>query len=201
MQRELELIEKGTPCYINYFDENLLTVEQGRKAFEQRGYVCPNMTQCESSKIPCLLRVGLEMAGYVQKGSNLRKELMKVSNVDWLDENCWASKDGKVVTRIRGKSNSLKAIEYFARVVLLEDTSESVLNECKQCRGVKLEEEVHDSVWFKDGPGPCSGGGETRKRVVEYCPNCEKKPRGGIIMDDSLNKGDEFFRKLSKHNY
>ena len=81
--------------------------------------------------------------------------------------------------------------------MLLQDTSESVLIGCGECGGVKLEETVSDSIWLKDGPGPCSGTGKTRGRNVEYCPNCEKKPVGGIRYKEDIDKEEaEFLKRL-----
>ena len=60
------------------------------------------------------------------------------------------------------------------------------------CRDLRL-----DSVWFKNGPGPCAGTGETRGRIVEYCPNCEQKPVGGIVYQEDIDKEDDIFKKLS----
>ena len=71
--------------------------------------------------------------------------------------------------------------------------------DCKQCGGVKLEEKVRDSVWFKNGPGHCTGGGETIGRTVQYCPNCEEKPVGGIVYQEDLDKEEaEFLKKFRR---
>lgn len=195
-ERELALIEKGTPCYINYFNKNLLTVKQVQK----RGYdECPNLGICGDTKIPCVLRIGLQMAGYVMKGSDLKRELYKLANQNWIDGEFWYSTDGKEVTKIKGRSNTLRVVEHFVKVVLLQDTSKSVLIDCEKCGGVKLEEHVADSIWFKNGPGPCAGGGDTRGRSVEYCPNCEEKPRGGIVYQEDLDQEEaELLKKLGQ---
>ena len=203
--RELELIEKGTPCYIDYSDKNLLTVKQAQHALEDQSYICPNIEPCEDTKIPCTLRMGMQVARNVMKGSDLKKELYILAQQDFIDDEFWDIKDEKV-ERIKGRSNVLRVVEYFARVVLLPDISKSdlsnsVLSDCERCEGVKLEEKVYDSIWFKEGPGPCAGSGETRGRVVEYCPNCEKKPVGGIVYQEDIDKEDDFLRKLSNPKY
>lgn len=196
-ERELELVEKGTPCYIDYSNKNLLTV----KELLDRGYEeCSNLKICEDTKIACVLRVGIDVARKVVKGSDLKTELMNVSEADFIDGKFWDIKDGKV-EKIKGRSNVLRATEYFARIVLLQDTSKSILTECGKCGGVKLEETVSDSVWFRNGPSPCAGTGETRGRTVEYCPNCEEKPLGGIVYQEDLDKEEaEFLKKLRRIN-
>jgi hypothetical protein len=190
--REPELIEKGTPCYVDYFDRTLLTVQQVR----ERGYKkCVNIDACNSGEIPCIFRMGLQVAQYVAKGSELKRELMQFSRVPFRDSTFWYSEDGIEFQRIRGRTNVLEAVEKFARIVLLQDTSQSVLTKCEKCQGVKLEEAVTDSIWFREGPGPCSGGGGTRTRIVEYCPNCEQIPRGGIVYQEDLDKERAFLSR------
>ena len=195
-KRELDLVKKGTPCYIDYSNKNLLTV----KDVLDRGYEeCSNLKVCGDTKIPCVLRVGIDLARNFIKGRDLKKELYVIANQDWVskeDQEFWYSEDRKDFTKIKGRSNVLRAIEKYANIVLLQDTSKSVLSDCKQCGGVKLEETVSDSIWFKNGPGPCAGTGETRGMTVEYCPNCEEKPVGGIVYQEDMIE-DEIFRNLS----
>lgn len=197
-ERELELVEKGTPCYIDYSNKNLLTV----KELLDRGYEeCSNLKICEDTKIACVLRVGIDVARKVVKGSDLKTELNTLAHQDWIENEFWYSKDREEFTKIKGRSNALRAIESYSRIVLLQDTSKSILTECGKCGGVKLEETVSDSVWFRNGPGPCAGTGETRGRTVEYCPNCEEKPLGGIVYQEDLDKEEaEFLKKLRRIN-
>ena len=70
-EREKRLITDGSPCDLNFFDRDLLTVEQAKGS----GYTCPNIRPCVEEGIPCALKYGVMMASYVVKGSNLRREL------------------------------------------------------------------------------------------------------------------------------
>ena len=99
-------------------------------------------------------------------------------------EEFWDSNGGEFV-RLNGKARILRAIERFARVVLLENPDESVFPTCETCQGSKLEETVYDSVHIDfGGGGPRGAGtGETRARTVQYCPTCDQKPQGGIIRE------------------
>jgi hypothetical protein len=198
MEREKRLILDGSPCDTNYFDRDLLTIEQslirGRTS-------CPNMKECETERAYCLLRSGLEIAQYVVKGSSLKEELDDFANAEFLDKKCWNSTDGKNFEIIQGKAKVLAAAERFARTVLLENPLESVLNRCEKCVGVKLKKEVYDSI--HDGPFPLSGSGRTKRRVVEYCPVCGEEPRGTIIKEDpfeEIRKETEILRGF-KQNY
>ena len=68
-KREQELIEKGTPCYVDYSNKSLLTLKQAL----DRGYeVCSNLEVCGDTKIPCVLRIGIDVARNVMKGDKSR---------------------------------------------------------------------------------------------------------------------------------
>ena len=82
----------------------------------------------------------------------------------------------------------LKAVERFARVILLENPDESVFPSCERCDGVRLKTTVIDSG--RDSVGHLSGSGRVRKRNVQYCPDCEPKPQDGTF-DETLV--DELF--------
>jgi len=179
-KREDRLILEGSPCGVNYFHEGLLTVQQTKVIGMQ---YCPNYTTCESDgKTYCSLRSGLEVAQNVVKGNSLKKELEDFSRADFLNGKFWTSLDGKIFKISQGKSKFIAAVERFARVVLLLDPLESVFPRCDSCKGVKLTETVYDSI--HDGPFPLSGSGKTKSRSVEYCPDCDPKPQGGIIKED-----------------
>lgn len=183
MEREKRLILDGSPCDTNYFDRKLLTIQQA--VIKGRTY-CSNIEECKTEKVYCLLRSGLEIAQYVVKGSSLKNELDDFAKVDFLEEECLNSIDGKKFEIIKGKAKVLAAVERFARTVLLENPLESVLSRCEKCTGVKLTKEVYDSI--HDGSFPLSGSGRTKRRIVEYCPECNPEPRGGIIKEDSLEE-------------
>lgn len=193
MEREKDLILKGSPCNVNYFDRKILTIQQ---AVRKGKTYCPNFETCnnQTKDIYCLLRSGLEVAQYVAKGSSLEKELDDFSQADFLEEECWNSMDGKKFEIIKGKAKVLAAVERFARIVLLMNPFESVFPRCKKCTGIKLTKEVYDSI--HDGYFPLSGGGETKRRSVEYCPECDPEPRGRIIKEDA-DEEFEILRKLS----
>ncbi len=184
MEREKRLIIEASPCDTNYFDKTLLTVEQATG--KDREY-CTNYNQCKNGGISCALKYGWQMASHITKGSTLQKELREFSMAPFLDEEFWNSVNGKEYTRIKGKGKVLRAVEGFARIVLLMDPFQSVFPSCKKCGGVKLEKEVIDSI--HDGPFPLSGHGQTKKRVVGYCPDCEPEPQGGFITprDDGIS--------------
>jgi hypothetical protein len=145
------------------------------------------------------LRSGFEVAQNVVKGSTLEKELKNFANADFLDEEAWNSKEGKAFYTIKGKAKWLDVVEKFARTVLLMPPAESVLPRCDQCYGVKLTKIVTDSV--HDGLFPLSGSGKTQNREVQYCPECEPEPIGGIIRGDPRDKEDlDFIRRCSDQN-
>lgn len=193
MEREKRLILDGSPCDMNYFDRNLLTIQQ---AGEKGRTYCSNFEIChnETKDVYCLLRSGLEIAQHVVKGSTLEKELRGFSEADFLEQECRISPDGKKFDIIKGKAKALDAVERFARTVLLMNPSESVLPRCENCYGVKLTKEVYDSI--HDGLFTLSGSGKTQRRAVEYCPECDPEPRGGIIKRDSSEEIAEDLREL-----
>lgn len=194
MEREKRLILEGSPCYNNYFNRELLTVDQ---AIMRGKEPCPNLEECntESKDIYCLLRSGLEIAQYVVKGSTLEKELGDFSQAEFLEEECRDSRDRKKFEIIKGKAKVLAAVERFARTILLMNPLESSLPRCGECMGVKLTKELYDSI--HDGPFPLSGSGRTKRRSVEYCPECESEPRGDIIKVDPNQELAEELKVLS----
>jgi hypothetical protein len=197
MEREKDLILKGAPCDMNYFDRNLLTIHQ---AVAQGRTYCINYKTCEKTNDTyCALRSGLEVAQNVIKGSTLEKELNNFSEADFLNGKFWDSINGKEFQAIQGKAKFIDAVERFARTVLLMNPSESVFAHCDKCKGVKLNKRVYDSI--QDGPFPLSGSGKTRPRNVEYCPDCDPEPRGGILKEDPRDTEDlELMRKFKEQN-
>ena len=183
MEREKRLIIEAPPCDTNYFDKTLLTVEQ---AIERGREYCANRNTCKERQIYCALKYGQEMAKHVVKGSTLEEELREFSIVTFLNEKFWNSVNGKEYTIIQGKGKVLRAVEGFARIVLLMDPFQSVLPSCKKCNGAMLTTTVFDSI--HDGPFPLSGSGKTRKRVVTYCPDCDSEPKGGFITGDEAEE-------------
>ena len=187
MEREKRLILEGSPCVTNYFNRNILTVEQAKAIGKD---YCPMFSKCDSpnNNTPCLLRSGLEIAQYVINGISLEKEMENFSKADFIEEECRYSKDRKTFEIIKGKAKVLDAVERFARTILLMNPSESVFPRCDKCFGVKLTKEVYDSI--HDDPFPLSGSGKTIRRSVEYCPECEEEPRGGVIKQDPADDED-----------
>jgi hypothetical protein len=178
-RRELALVEQGSPCDINYFDRSLLTVEQA----EQRGKeLCPNYDECIAHPKNCALRYGLDVAKYVMKGGSLRSELLEFAEQEHTNGIYRNSNDRCDFSLIRGRSQTIKAVERFSRIVLLEDPDKSVLESCPKCNGAKLEAIVVDSG--RDGVSPLSGSGRTRRRAVDYCPSCDPKPQGGTFDEN-----------------
>jgi len=178
MGREARLIIEGSPCNVNYFDRNLLTVKQ---AVEQGLVYCQNRRACEESKTFCTLKYGLEVAKYVIKGSTLKKEIYEFLDVPFIDEKFWDSENGWEFLQIKGKALALRAVERFANTVLLND-NKSAFPICEKCSGIELEERVLDSI--HEDPESLSGSGKTRERFEQYCPTCDPKPRGKIINED-----------------
>ena len=127
------------------------------------------------------------VAGYVLKGGTLKGELYDFFNYaskeGFINAEFWTSDDRVNFRKEKGKSKLLKAVERFARVVLLQNPEESIFPNCDRCDGVKLETYVIDSG--RDGVGLLSGSGKTRRRTVSYCPDCDPKPRDGIF-DESI---------------
>jgi hypothetical protein len=196
MGRDRDLILKGSPCNVNYFDRKLLTI---RQAIEKGETYCGNFKVCDSKESYCALRYGFGVAQNVVKGSTLEKELRSLSESDVLDEEAWNSKEGKKFYTIKGAAKWLDTVEKFARTVLLMNPAESVLPRCDKCYGVKLTKIVTDS--FHDGLFPLSGSGKTQDREVKYCPECDPEPIGGIIKGDPRDKEDlNFIRKCSNQN-
>jgi len=196
MGRDKDLILKGSPCNVNYFDRKLLTI---RQAIEKGETYCGNFEVCDSQDTFCSLRSGFEVAQNVVKGSTLEKELKSFANSDFLNEEAWNSKEGKEFYKIKGKAKWLDAVEKFARTVLLMSPAESVLPRCDKCYGVKLTKEVIDSI--HDSAFALSGSGKTQRRDVQYCPECEPEPMGGIINRDPRDKEDlDFIRRCSEQN-
>ena len=196
--RERDLILKGSPCDINYFDKTILTVGD---AMKRGGDRCPAYGECNSpeSSYCCVLRTGFEIAQHILRGSNLKYELKDLSKADFTGERFRNSVNRMEFRIEQGKGKFLAAAEGFARVVLLMDPFESVLLKCEQCGDVKISETVYDSI--HDGPFPLSGSGKTIRRDVQYCPTCEKKPVGGFLKEDPADARErEFLRKMSERN-
>lgn len=190
VKRTSDLIEAYPPCDTNYFDKSLLTLLDRTI---KEGYICPNIKNCETAEIYCALKYGRHVAQYVTRGKDLKKVLMDFSKVYFLDKEFWDSKDGKTFRSFQGKALMLKAVEYFARVVLLQNTSQTVLSACIKCGGSKIEKTVTDSI--HDGVFILSGKGGVQNRVVEYCLDCDPEPYGGIIES---NPDEEDFEKIRK---
>jgi hypothetical protein len=198
MKREKGLILKGSPCAIDYFDKNLLTIQQ---AIAKGRTYCPSFQACDNpnNSIYCALRSGLEVAQHVVNGSTLEQELKEFSEADFLNGKFRNSLDGKEFYIDKGKAKFIGAVEKFARTVLLIDTSESVFPQCEKCNGVKLNKTVYDSI--HDGPFPLSGSGKTLRRDVEYCPDCDPEPRGGFLKEDPRDAEDiALIMKFKKQN-
>ena len=71
-QRERRLILEGSPCGVDYFNPNILTVLQAQAIGLQR---CQNWYECENADIYCTLSLGLEVAQHVVTGKTLEREL------------------------------------------------------------------------------------------------------------------------------
>ncbi len=185
-KRELKLIEEGTPCVINYFDRNLLTVSQAKERGQD---ICPNYSQCEKNQNMCALQIGLEAAKYTMQKGNLKKQLYdfydQALNQGWFNEELWDSINRRDFKKIKGKGNILRAVEGFARIVLLKDPFESFFPGCERCEGIKLEKIVHNSVWVRGMRG--AGTGEVKTQSIPYCPDCDPEPKNGIVYDDEIN--------------
>ena len=191
MGREKNLILQGSPCHMDYFDKTLLTIMQARE--RGVGY-CSNMDDCKKGEIPCALNLGLQVAGKVIQGSNLKQELEELAMAPWLDMEFWNSVNGKEYVRLKGKAKVLRAIESYARVVLLQDPFDSVFPTCEKCNGSKIEKTVMDSI--HDGPFPLSGSGKTRGRTVLYCPSCDPEPQGTFLDRDPADDDLEIIKHL-----
>ncbi|MAG07613.1 hypothetical protein CMI46_02255 [Candidatus Pacearchaeota archaeon] len=183
MPRERKLITEGSPCDVNYFDKDMLSIEQARIQGRQK---CENYGACQKTPRDCALRYGREVAKYVVKGGTLKGELSEFSEAPFLDNLFWTSDDGRLYERLKGKAKFLGAVERFARVVLLMDVNEHVFPHCESCEGVKLTQRVYDSI--HDGLNSLSGSGKTNSRDVEYCPECDSEPRGTIVQVDPLDE-------------
>ena len=177
-RRELKLVEKASPCDTDYFDRELLTF---RQRVEKSSDYCPNVSECQRNPGHCALKYGVIVAKYVMSGGNLKSELLEFSEEPQTNEAYWNSIDRKTFSLVRGKVQIMQAVERFARLVLLEDPDQSVFENCPRCDGVRLETTVIDSG--RDGVGPLSGSGRTRKRFVAYCPSCDPKPQGGTFEE------------------
>lgn len=190
-QREQRLILDGSFCQIDYFNRSILTVEHVLiTGFSQ----CARYAQCRSqSTVYCALKEGEQVAKYVTKGASLKNELYDYFNAV-LSPGKWGvgkefidTSDRREFVMVSGKGKILKAVEYAARSVLLENLQESCFPECERCNGIVLEKEVIDSI--HDCPGiPLAGSGRTKKRLVKYCPDCDPEPRGGIIDVNPLDE-------------
>ena len=189
-QRERRLIEAGSPCDTNYFDQNLLTVQQAQERGPQ---LCPNYAQCRANPGYCTLNHGLEVAKYVVRGGTLQRELLDYINGADLHEEFIRTVNRRDFEKIKGKSKIVRAVEHFARVVLLKDAFKSVFPECEKCYGVRLTKEVIDSI--HDGPFRMSGSGRTRRRQVEYCLDCDPEPTNGILREDPADAEERAFLK------
>jgi len=185
-KRELKLVEEGTPCGINYFDRNLLTIPQAKEKGQD---ICPNYSQCKKDENHCTLQMGLQVAKYAMQKGDLKKQLYDFCNQaldqGWLNEEFWDSINRRDFRKIKGKGNILRAVESFARIVLLKDPFESVFPSCEKCEGIKLEKIVHNSVWIKGMR--CAGTGEVKTQLVSYCPDCDPEPKDGIVYDNEID--------------
>ena len=193
-EREKDIIVKGSPCDMNYFDKNLLTIQQAKEMGRQ---YCANLGQCEKDNNICALLLGHQTAKYVVEGKDLKKVMRDFEEFESINENFWNSVDGKEFILVQGKAKMLRAVEGFARVVLLMNPFESIYNLCKKCGGARIVKTVYDSI--HDNPLPLSGSGKTVARDVEYCPECDSVPRGGFLKEDPGDARErEFLRKLSQ---
>lgn len=178
-RREFALVEQGSPCDVNYFDRSLLTLAQARRRGKE---ICPNYDECKQHPKHCALRYGLEVAKYVMEGGTLKSELLEFAEQGHTNGIYRNSNDRHDFSLVRGRPQIIRAVERFARVVLLEDPDKSVFESCSKCDGVRIETIVIDSG--RDGLFPLSGSGRTRRRTVSYCPNCDTKPQGGTFDEN-----------------
>lgn len=193
MEREKDLILKGSPCNVNYFDNDLLTVQQ---AVEGGQPSCSNLEQCQKDEYLCALQLGHQVAGHVATKGNLEKQMGDFTGVKFINEKFWNTIDGKKFSLKQGKAKMLRAVEAYARIILSMNPFESIYDFCGKCDGIKITETVYDSI--HDGPFRCSGSGRTVSREVEYCPECDPKPQGGILKEDPADARErEFLKKLS----
>ncbi len=180
-RRELKLVEKASPCDTNYFDKELLTF---RQRAERSSDYCPNVSECQTNPSHCALRYGVMVAKYVIAGGNLKSELLEFSQQSHTKELYWNSDNRKDFNLIQGKAKVIRAVEKFARIVLLENPDQSVFETCSRCKGARLETTVVDSG--RDGIGSLSGSGKTRKRLVTYCLSCDSKPTNATFKEDVI---------------
>ena len=140
----------------------------------------------EGSNNYCALGYGQMVASYVMKGGSLKNELLEFLEAPHVKtQKYWNSVDRRSFHQVQGKARVVRAVEGFARVVLLEDPFESSLDTCKKCDGIKLEKTVTDSG--RDGVGLLSGSGKVRSRLVSYCPDCEPEPRNGTFEESVVD--------------
>ncbi len=187
MEREKDLVIEGSPCDVNYFDRRVLTLTQ---AVEDKSF-CPNIEICKEYPEQCALRYGQKVASYVVEGSDLKTELYdfyrEILQKDFSGSEFWNSVDREEFSKIRSKGRVLRAVENFARVVLLMDTSESVFPYCEKCEsGVVLEKLIEEQGRIR-GRG-LAGTGRIRTRRVLYCPDCDFEPQNGIFYE---GEGDD----------
>ena len=193
-EREKRLIVEGSPCDTNFFDSTLLTVQQAK---ERGKDYCPMRETCKTENVMCALRYGWEVASYVAKGGTLAGELAEFGQAPFLKEGFRNSVNRRDFTIIENdKAAVLRAVEGFAKVVLLEDVHESQYSDCDKCGGAKLSKTVHDTV--RDGHFPLSGSGRTQSRSVEYCPKCDGEPRGQAIDPEEDYEMDIIRKRLKE---
>lgn len=181
-RRELKLVQQAYPCDTNYFDRTLLTISQVKSKGRE---VCPNFSICRKTPGNCAHRYGTLVAGYVMQGGDLKSELLDfAAEAPDLNGEYWDSQDRAAFELIRGKARIIRAVERFTRIVLLEDPDKSVFDACSKCNGIKLTKVVVDSG--RDGVGPLSGSGRTRRRNAVYCPSCDPEPRNGTFEEGTI---------------
>lgn len=151
-KRDLQLLRKYSPCSVNYFDRAIRSAEQvvvlGRNP-------CPRLKLCNKHPINCALYMGAKVAKEVMKdGTDLKFE-MEGFIFEALEMEYYHlfvnSLDRKRFEQQRGKGRLIRAVEGFARIVLLENPLLSFYPTCPECEandheyngnGLLLEDEV-----------------------------------------------------------
>ena len=120
--RATGLINKGSPCDIDFTDKTMQTVSDFKS---RQSFPCTNLAQCrirsEREGITCYRTIAMEMARFILQNKKPFEQAVKEEREGFLGDDLngkfWVYRDGQWQV-VKGKKNLVNDIVDFARTII-----------------------------------------------------------------------------------